>query len=58
MAHLGYLCKVLVARRKLPQESIYADLAALRRFLSGAASSRVGIGIVQAGLCGALLTLG
>lgn len=56
VAHLGYFREEFVVRRKLLQESVYADLVALCQFLPGPASSQVGIGIglSQAGLRGAL----
>ncbi len=56
VAHLGYFRDEFVVRRKLLQESVYADLVALCQFLPGPASSQVGIGIglSQAGLRGAL----
>jgi len=56
VAHLGYFREEFVVRRKLLQESAYADLVALCQFLPGPASSQVGIsiGLSQAGLRGAL----
>ena len=56
VAHLGYFREEFVVRRKLLQESVYADLVALCQFLPGPASGQVGIGIglSQAGLRGAL----
>jgi len=56
VAHLGYFREEFVARRKLLNESAYADLVALCQFLPGPASSQVGmgIGLSQAGLRGAL----
>ncbi|SHJ84146.1 chromate transporter [Malonomonas rubra DSM 5091] len=56
VAHLGYFRDEFVSRRKLLQESSYADLVALCQFLPGPASSQVGIGIgiSQSGLRGGL----
>src|ERR1700722_14249626 len=56
IAHLGYYRADIVARRGWLDEHAYADLVALCQFLSGPASSQVGIGIgpSRAGYAGVL----
>ena len=56
VAHLGYFRAEFVARRAWLAEPAYADVVALCQFLSGPASSQVGIGIglMRAGIPGAL----
>src|SRR6266700_8271521 len=56
VAHLGYFRNEFVERRKWVDEQTYADLVALCQFLSGPASSQVGVavGIFRAGLLGGL----
>jgi len=56
VAHFGYFRDEFVARRKWLDEATYVDLVALCQFLSGPASSQVGIsiGMLRAGLKGAL----
>ena len=57
VAHLGYFRSEFVTRRAWLDERSYADLVALCQFLSGPASSQVGMGIIgraHAGPTGAL----
>jgi chromate transporter len=57
IAHLGYLRKEFVERRKWLDDKAYADLVALCQFLPGPASSQVGfaLGISQRGLPGGIV---
>lgn len=54
IAHLGYMQRELVDRRRWVDHETYADLVALCNFLPGPASSQVGmsLGIERAGLLG------
>jgi chromate transporter len=58
IAHLGYFRNELVIRREWLDETTYADLIALCRFLPGPASSQVGfsLGVLRGnGLFGGLV---
>jgi chromate transporter len=58
IAHLGYFRNELVIRREWLDETTYADLIALCRFLPGSASSQVGfsLGVLRGnGLFGGLV---
>jgi chromate transporter len=57
IAHLGYFHNEYIRRRKWLDERSYADLVALCQFLSGPASSQVGIGIgmLRAGVLGGIV---
>ena len=57
IAHIGYFRTEYVQRRKWLTEETFADLVALCQFLSGPASSQIGIGIgtIRAGRIGGLL---
>lgn len=56
VAHLGYFRDEFVTRRRWLSDHAYADLVALCQFLSGPASSQVGIalGLLRGGLPGAV----
>src|SRR5436190_20599275 len=56
VAHLGYLHKEFVDKRRWLSDDAYADLVALCQFLPGPGSSQVGfaLGMQRAGIVGAL----